>query len=56
MMLLLGIMKKLMESYPLGIGEVEDARNLIIFLLSNESRWINGQIVTADGGHSVRKV
>lgn len=49
-------MQKLLESYPLGIGEVEDARNLICFLLSSESRWINGQIITADGGHAVRKV
>lgn len=45
-----------MESFPLGIGEVEDASNLICFLLSQEARWINGQIITADGGHSVRKV
>ena len=49
-------MQKLLESYPLGIGEVEDASNLICFLLSPQSKWINGQIVTADGGHSVRKV
>lgn len=49
-------MKKLLESYPLGIGEVSDASNLICFLLSEESRWINGQIITADGGHAVRKV
>ena len=49
-------MKKLLDSYPLGIGEVSDASNLICFLLSEESRWINGQIITADGGHSVRKV
>lgn len=49
-------MKKLLESYPLGIGEVSDASNLICFLLSKESRWINGQIITADGGHAVRKV
>ena len=48
--------QKLLESYPLGIGEVDDARNLICFLLSSESRWINGQIITADGGHAVRKV
>ncbi len=48
--------KKLQESYPLGIGEVSDASNLICFLLSETSRWINGQIITADGGHSVRKV
>ncbi len=49
-------MEKLLASYPLGIGEVEDASNLICFLLSDESRWINGQIITADGGHTVRKV
>ena len=48
--------RSLLESYPLGIGEVEDASNLICFLLSPQSKWINGQIVTADGGHSVRKV
>ena len=49
-------MQKLMDSYPLGIGEVDDAANLICFLLSEQSRWINGQIITADGGHSVRKI
>ncbi|WP_295357288.1 SDR family oxidoreductase [uncultured Succiniclasticum sp.] len=49
-------MKKLLESYPLGIGEISDASNLICFLLLEESRWISGQIITADGGHSVRKV
>lgn len=48
--------KKLLASYPLGIGEVSDASNLICFLLSEESKWINGQIITADGGHAVRKV
>lgn len=49
-------MMKLIENYPLGIGEVEDAANLICFLLSKEAKWINGQIITADGGHAVRKV
>ena len=47
---------KLMESYPLGIGEARDVANLICFLLGKESRWINGQVITADGGHAVRKV
>ena len=47
---------RLNDSYPLGIGEISDASNLICFLLSAESRFINGQIITADGGHSVRKV
>ena len=49
-------MKKLLQLYPLGIGTVSDASNLICFLLSEGSRWINGQIITADGGHAVRKV
>ncbi len=49
-------MQKLLDSYPLGLGEVEDASNLICFLLDSKSRWINGQIITADGGHAVRKV
>ncbi len=49
-------LRKLTESYPLGIGEPEDAAGLICFLLSKEARWINGQIITADGGHAVRKV
>ena len=48
--------QKLLEGYPLGIGEVRDASNLICFLLSEEARFINGQIIVADGGHAVRKV
>jgi 3-oxoacyl-[acyl-carrier protein] reductase len=48
--------ERLMESYPLGMGEVSDAGNLICFLLSKEAGFINGQIITADGGHAVRKV
>lgn len=49
-------MQKLLESYPLGLGEVEDASDVISFLLGRKSKWINGQIITADGGHAVRKV
>lgn len=48
-------MQKLLESYPLGIGEVSDAANIICFLLSEEARFISGQIIVADGGHAVRK-
>lgn len=49
-------LRKLLKSYPLGMGEVRDASNLICFLLSDDARFINGQIITADGGHAVRKV
>ena len=48
--------RKLEESYPLGLGETADAAALICFLLSEEARWISGQVITADGGHAVRKV
>lgn len=48
-------LQEFLDSYPLGIGEIRDAGNLICFLLSEDSRFINGQIITADGGHSVRK-
>ena len=43
-------------SYPLGLGEPEDAANFIAFLLSTKSKWITGQIFVADGGHSVAGV
>lgn len=46
----------LLKSYPLGIGGPDDASSVICFLMSPEARFINGQIITADGGHSVRKV
>ena len=49
-------LENLMKTYPLGLGEPENAAELIYFLLSDKSRFINGQIITADGGHSVRKV
>ena len=48
--------EKILDSYPLGIGNVDEAADLICFLMSERSKWINGQIITADGGHSVRKV
>ncbi len=47
---------KLEASYPLGIGEPEDAARLICYLLSEDAHFINGQVITADGGHAVRKV
>lgn len=49
-------MQRLKRSYPLGIMEPADAASSILYLLSEESRYINGQIITVDSGHSVRKI
>lgn len=39
---------------PLGRpGRPDDAAALVAFLLSADAAWINGQILTSDGGHSI---
>ena len=39
---------------PLGrLGEPEDIVGAILFLASDESRWVTGSTVTVDGGYLV---
>ncbi|MBR3227340.1 MAG: SDR family oxidoreductase, partial [Erysipelotrichaceae bacterium] len=39
---------------PLGnIGEPEDIANVALFLCSDMSKYLTGQLITADGGRSV---
>jgi NAD(P)-dependent dehydrogenase (short-subunit alcohol dehydrogenase family) len=41
--------------YPLGrYGEPEDIANLVIYLLSDASKWMTGSLITIDGGCSLR--
>lgn len=41
------------EATPLGtVGQVEDVANLIIFLISDESKYISGAEIAVDGGFS----
>ncbi|MGA3599820.1 SDR family oxidoreductase [Lysinibacillus agricola] len=43
--------KVLLPKFPMGrFGEPSDAAKLIVFLASNESEWITGQIIHSDGG------
>ena len=43
----------LVRQYPLGIGEPDSVAGVIRFLLSPEARWIAGQMLVCDGGHSL---
>lgn len=45
---------RIKNMHPLGIGEVEDVVPMIVFLLSNKSRWITGQNIIIDGGYSIQ--
>ena len=37
------------------VGEPEDVGQLARFLVGPESRWITGQLINVDGGHSLRR-
>ena len=37
------------------LGTVEDVANLVRYLVGPESGWVTGQVINADGGHSVRR-
>lgn len=39
--------------YPLGFGTPEDVADAVWFFLSPASRWITGQTLVCDGGHSL---
>jgi NAD(P)-dependent dehydrogenase (short-subunit alcohol dehydrogenase family) len=40
------------KSHPLGLGNVSDVSNAIVFLISSMSRWITGTELVVDGGYS----
>ena len=43
--------EELLQKFPMGrLGEPRDAAKLVIFLASEESEWITGQIIHSDGG------
>ena len=46
--------KKMLLDYPLGVGYPQDISELAVFLLSKQSKWITGSIITIDGGYSAR--
>jgi NAD(P)-dependent dehydrogenase (short-subunit alcohol dehydrogenase family) len=38
-----------------GVGAPSDVADLVRFLIGPESRWITGQVLNVDGGHSLRR-
>jgi 7-alpha-hydroxysteroid dehydrogenase len=49
------VWKSYIEQTPLGgVGSPEDVANVAAFLLSDASRWMTGQTLAVDGGHSLR--
>lgn len=41
------------RKYLLGYGDTQDVANLILFLLSDASKWITGQTIPLDGGYLI---
>ncbi len=45
------VVNNYLQSIPLGcLGEPEDVANAVVFLCSEESRYLTGQILSVDGG------
>ncbi len=46
--------KEILPSIPLGrIGEPEDVASVIVFLASDQSRWVTGQKIYVGGGRAI---
>jgi NAD(P)-dependent dehydrogenase (short-subunit alcohol dehydrogenase family) len=44
--------EKTSQSYPLGLGTVEDIAAYAEFIISDRARWLTGQNIVMDGGFS----
>jgi len=42
-------LKRYLKKYPMGVGEAQDVANTIIFLLSDEAKWISGTNIVLGG-------
>lgn len=47
------LVKRMEDTYPLGLGYTNDIANAVEFLLSDKARWITGQQLIVDGGRTV---
>lgn len=49
-----GSINEIKKMHPVGIWEVEDVANAIVFLISDKSKWITGVDLLVDGGYSAK--
>lgn len=50
------VYRSYIDNTPMGdVGQPEDIGELARFLIGPESRWITGQCINVDGGHSLRR-
>lgn len=45
-----GLVERMKQLHPLGLGSAEDVAASVLFLLSDDSRWITGTNLVVDGG------
>jgi len=44
--------QRIVNEYPMGLGDTQDVAKMCVFLLSDDSKWITGQNIVVDGGYS----
>ena len=47
-------LENIYAQHPLGLGEPADIAHLVLFLLSDMSKYINGSLIAVDGGYLAR--
>ena len=45
-------MTTLIKNHPMGLGDVTDIANGVLYLLSDLSKWVTGTNLVIDGGYS----
>lgn len=46
--------ERIVSLHPLGLGKTSDIAALVVFMLSDASRWITGTNIFIDGGYTAR--
>jgi len=46
--------QRIVNEYPMGLGDTTDVAYMCVFLLSDDAKWITGQNIVIDGGYSAR--